>query len=41
MVKLKIMTGTGADTFEPKGETTRAQAAAVFIRTLQAIGWID
>jgi hypothetical protein len=41
MVKLKIMTGTGADTFSPKGETTRAQAATVFIRTLQALGMID
>lgn len=41
MVKLKIMTGTSAETFSPKGETTRAQAAIVFIRTLQALGTID
>ncbi|MCD9026407.1 S-layer homology domain-containing protein [Cohnella silvisoli] len=41
MVKLNIMTGTGADTFSPKGQTTRAQAAAVFIRTLQALEMID
>ncbi|QMV41906.1 S-layer homology domain-containing protein [Cohnella cholangitidis] len=41
MIKLKIMTGTSANTFGPKGETTRAQAAAVLIRTLQALGSID
>ncbi|MFC5401127.1 S-layer homology domain-containing protein [Cohnella soli] len=41
MIKLKIMTGTGADTFDPKGATTRAQAAVVFIRLLQVAGWID
>jgi hypothetical protein len=41
MVKLNIMKGTGADTFTPKSETTRAQAAVVFIRTLQALGMID
>ncbi|MBO9599818.1 MAG: S-layer homology domain-containing protein, partial [Cohnella sp.] len=41
MVKLKIMTGTSADTFSPKGETTRAQAAVVFIKTLQTLGLID
>ncbi|QTH45309.1 hypothetical protein J4772_13375 [Cohnella sp. LGH] len=35
------MTGTKADTFSPKGETTRAQAATVFIRTLQALSMID
>ena len=41
MVELEIMTGTSAVTFSPKGETTRAQAAAVLIRTLQALGWVD
>jgi hypothetical protein len=41
MVKLKIMTGSGTNTFSPKGETSRAQAAVVFIRTLQALGSID
>ncbi|MBW7476701.1 cadherin-like beta sandwich domain-containing protein [Paenibacillus oenotherae] len=41
MVQLRIMTGTSATMFSPLGETTRAQAAAVFIRTLQAIGSID
>lgn len=41
MVKLQIMTGTGANSFSPKGETTRAQAAVVFIRMLQALGMID
>lgn len=41
MIGLKIMTGTDADTFSPKSVTTRAQAAVVFIRTLQALGMID
>lgn len=41
LVKLNIMTGTSEDTFSPKGETTRAQAATVFIRMLQALGIID
>ncbi|WP_164821573.1 S-layer homology domain-containing protein [Paenibacillus koleovorans] len=41
MVKFRIMTGTGEDTFSPKGETTRAQAAVVFIRTLRQLGMID
>ncbi|WP_218834982.1 IPT/TIG domain-containing protein [Paenibacillus sp. E222] len=41
MVKLHIMTGTGANTFDPKGETTRAQAAVVFIRMLRTLGSID
>ncbi|RKN70542.1 Ig-like domain-containing protein [Paenibacillus ginsengarvi] len=41
MVALQIMTGTGEDTFNPKGETTRAQAAVVLIRTLQALGLIN
>jgi hypothetical protein len=41
MVMLKIMTGYGAGTFSPKGETTRAQAAAVLIKTLQTLGSID
>ncbi|QHT58928.1 hypothetical protein GXP70_02355 [Paenibacillus lycopersici] len=41
MIRLNIMTGTGADTFSPKETTTREQAAAVIIRTLQALGWLD
>ncbi|MFC5471849.1 S-layer homology domain-containing protein [Cohnella suwonensis] len=41
IVKLGIMTGTSANTFSPKDETTRAQAAVVFIRTLQKLGMID
>ncbi|MCU6708114.1 S-layer homology domain-containing protein [Paenibacillus sp. J5C_2022] len=41
MVKLQIMTGIDADTFSPKGETTRAQAAVVFIRTMRTLGMID
>ncbi|WP_111619789.1 IPT/TIG domain-containing protein [Paenibacillus pabuli] len=41
MIKLHIMTGTGANTFDPKGETTRAQAAVVFIRMLRTLGSID
>lgn len=41
MVKLKIMIGIGMDTFNPKGETTRAQAAVVLIRILQVLGSID
>jgi len=41
MVKLNIMTGTSEHTFSPRGETTRAQAATVFIRMLQALGLID
>ena len=41
MVKLHIMTGTGANMFDPKGETTRAQAAVVFIRMLRTLGSID
>ncbi|MFE6072931.1 IPT/TIG domain-containing protein [Paenibacillus sp. NPDC057886] len=41
MVKLHIMTGTSANTFDPKGETTRAQAAVVFIRMLLTLGSID
>jgi hypothetical protein len=41
MVKLNIMTGTSEVTFNPKGELTRAQAAVVFIRVLQALGSID
>ncbi len=36
-----IMTGIGSDVFSPKGESTRAQAAAVLIRTLSALGMID
>ena len=41
MVALEIMTGTGPATFDPKGVTTRAQAAAVLIRTLDLPGWFD
>ena len=41
MVTLQIMTGTSASALDPKGETTRAQAAVVFIRTLQTLGLID
>ena len=41
MVKLKIMTGTSTETFSPKGQTTRAQAAVVLIRMLQSLGWAD
>ncbi len=41
MVQLNIMRGTGMNRFSPKGEATRAQAAVVFIGTLQALGWID
>ncbi|TMV48360.1 S-layer homology domain-containing protein [Paenibacillus mesophilus] len=41
MVTLQIMTGTDEGTFNPKGETTRAQAAVVFIRTLQKLGLIN
>jgi|GEM_PF-957476 pyruvate/2-oxoglutarate dehydrogenase complex dihydrolipoamide dehydrogenase (E3) component len=36
-----IMNGTGNDLFSPKGETTRAQAAAVLLRAFGALGWID
>lgn len=41
MVNDRIMEGTGEDTFSPKGETTRAQAAVVFIRMLRLLEWID
>jgi len=41
MTKLRIMTGTSATTFSPNGVTTRAQAAAVFIRILRALGSIN
>jgi sugar lactone lactonase YvrE len=41
MVKLQIMKGTSEDAFSPKGITTRAQAAVVFIRMLQQLGLID
>ncbi|WP_027087999.1 Ig-like domain-containing protein [Cohnella panacarvi] len=41
MVKLNIMTGTGEDTFDPKGESTRAQAAVVFVRMLQSLDLMD
>jgi len=41
VTKLQIMTGTSETTFSPAGVTTRAQAAAVFVRTLQALDMID
>ena len=41
VVRLNIMIGTSGDTFSPKGETTRAQAAVVLIRTLRALGMMD
>ncbi len=41
MSKLQIMTGTSQNAFDPKGVTTRAQAATVFVRTLQVLGLID
>ncbi|MBD2862465.1 OmpL47-type beta-barrel domain-containing protein [Paenibacillus oceani] len=41
MVELEIMTGTDQDTFSPKGISTRAQAAVVFIRMMQKLDWID
>jgi|GEM_PF-447000 len=41
VIGLQIMTGTGADKFSPKEPVTRAQAAVVLIRTLQALDWID
>ncbi|MBD2862471.1 S-layer homology domain-containing protein [Paenibacillus oceani] len=41
MVKLHIMTGTGENEVSLKGETTRAQAAVVWIRTLQVFDRID
>ena len=41
MVKLQIMRGTSEETFSPKGVTTRAEAAVVFIRMLQELGMID
>ncbi|MFC6547444.1 X2-like carbohydrate binding domain-containing protein [Cohnella cellulosilytica] len=41
MIRLQIMTGVSADSFDPQGQVTRAQAATVFIRTLQALGMVD
>ncbi|WP_168735686.1 cadherin-like beta sandwich domain-containing protein [Cohnella fermenti] len=41
MIQLNIMAGTSANTFSPKGTTTREQAAAVLIRTLQVLDWLD
>jgi hypothetical protein len=41
MVTLGIMTGTGPDQFSPKGQTTRAQAAVVLLKTLSTLEWID
>ncbi|MFC5404831.1 S-layer homology domain-containing protein [Cohnella soli] len=41
IVTLQIMSGTNANTFSPQGKTTRAQAAAVLVRTLKTLGWID
>ncbi|RJX39984.1 hypothetical protein D3P09_11435 [Paenibacillus pinisoli] len=41
LIQLRIMTGTSEETFNPKGETTRAQAATVLIRTLQKLDIIE
>ena len=41
MISHKIMTGTSTDRFSPKGTATRAQAAAVLLRMLKTLGWID
>ncbi|WP_413375275.1 S-layer homology domain-containing protein [Paenibacillus taichungensis] len=41
MQKLNIMQGTGKNTFSPKSETTREQAAIVLIRIMRALGKID
>jgi len=41
VTKLQIMNGTSKTMFSPAGATTRAQAAAVFVRTLQALDSID
>lgn len=41
VTKLGIMTGTSEKAFSPTGVTTRAQAAAVFVRTLQALDFMD
>jgi|GEM_PF-1018861 len=41
MVKLHIMSGISATTFDPRGISTRAQAAVVCIRMLQELGYID
>jgi len=41
MVELDIMTGTGKNKLSPKGITTRAQAAVVFVRMLQRLELID
>ncbi|ANY67243.1 hypothetical protein BBD42_12770 [Paenibacillus sp. BIHB 4019] len=41
IAELGIMTGTGGSRYEPQRETSRAQAAAVLIRTLIVLGKID
>ncbi len=41
VVELNVMTGISKNTFRPKGETTRAEAATVLIRILKAHEWID
>ena len=41
VVQLNLMTGTSAHTFSPEGQSTRAQAAAVLVRTLRALEMID
>ncbi|MFF2480082.1 S-layer homology domain-containing protein [Paenibacillus sp. NPDC058071] len=41
IIALRIMEGTGSGLFEPQGKVTRAQAAAVLIRTLVVLGYID
>lgn len=41
IVTLNIMTGIGSDVFSPTGESTRAQAGVVLVRTLTALGMMD
>ncbi|WP_162616046.1 hypothetical protein [Paenibacillus lutimineralis] len=38
---VRLMTNTGEHAFSPKGETTRAQTAVVFIHTLLQLAMID
>ncbi|MBD2846591.1 S-layer homology domain-containing protein [Paenibacillus sp. IB182496] len=41
IVRMGIMIGTSEATFAPQDGATRAQAAAVLIRTLRELGMID
>lgn len=41
VVTFDIMHGTGTRQFTPKGETTRAEAVTVLLRTLRTLHWID